>query len=164
MFGNNPIETRMSGGGHTFVTQNIKREHGVRTIVIDPRFSETSVALGDEWVPIRPATDAALIAGMIYVMVEENLHDQAFLDKYRLGFYEDHMPEGAPKNASHRAYLEGKGAVAVGFVAYKMADDDALARPVPLAAWVTAGFVVLLVAELMGRSLHYNSQQLIGIG
>ncbi|MCI7306480.1 MAG: dimethyl sulfoxide reductase anchor subunit [Trueperella sp.] len=63
-----------------------------------------------------------------------------------------------------RLILVGVGAVAVGFVAYKMADDDALARPVPLAAWVTAGFVVLLVAELMGRSLHYDSQQLIGIG
>ncbi|MEW6906615.1 DMSO/selenate family reductase complex A subunit [Trueperella pyogenes] len=110
MFGNNPIETRMSGGGHTFVTQGIKRKHGVRTIVIDPRYSETSVALGDEWVPVRPGTDAALIAGMIYVMVEENLHDQAFLDKYCIGFDEEHMPEGAPKNSSYRAYLEGKGA------------------------------------------------------
>lgn len=110
MFGNNPLETRMSGGGHTFVTQEIKRKHGVRTIVIDPRYSDTSVALGDEWVALRPGTDAALIAGMIYVMVEENLHDQAFLDKYCIGFDEAHMPEGAPVNSSYRSYLEGKGA------------------------------------------------------
>ena len=109
MFGNNPLETRMSGGGYTFVTQQTKKESGVRTIVIDPRLSETSVALGDEWVALRPGTDAALIAGMIHVMLEEDLHDQDFLDKYCLGFDEDHMPEGAPKNASYRAYLEGKG-------------------------------------------------------
>lgn len=54
-------------------------------------------------------TDAALIAGMIHVMLEESLHDQAFLDKYCVGFDEAHMPEGAPKNASYRAYIEGKG-------------------------------------------------------
>ena len=108
LFGNNPLETRMSGGGETFVTQQAKRRHHVKTIVIDPRFSETSVALGDEWVALRPGTDAALVAGLAYVMVQENLHDQEFLDKYCSGFDEEHLPEGAPKNSSYRAYLEGK--------------------------------------------------------
>jgi len=108
LFGNNPLETRMSGGGETFVTQQAKKKHHVKTIVIDPRFSETSVALGDEWVALRPGTDAALVAGLAYVMVQENLHDQEFLDKYCSGFDEEHLPEGAPKNSSYRAYLEGK--------------------------------------------------------
>lgn len=108
LFGNNPLETRMSGGGETFVTQQSKRRHHVKTIVIDPRFSETSVALGDDWVPLRPGTDAALVAGLAYVMIQENLHDQEFLDKYCSGFDEEHLPEGAPKNSSYRAYLEGK--------------------------------------------------------
>ncbi|MDT3766641.1 molybdopterin-dependent oxidoreductase [Gleimia hominis] len=109
MFGNNPQETRMSGGGQTFVTQYVKQHANVKTIVIDPRYSETSIALGDEWVALRPGTDAALIAGMIYVMIKEGLHDQAFLDKYCVGFDENTLPEGAPKNSSYRAYLEGKG-------------------------------------------------------
>lgn len=109
MFGNNPLETRMSGGGHTLVTQTIKKQHGVRTIVIDPRYSETAAVLGDDWVPLRPGTDAALIAGMIHVMLAENLQDQAFLDKYSVGFDEHTLPEGAPANSSYRAYIEGKG-------------------------------------------------------
>ncbi|MBM9433960.1 DMSO/selenate family reductase complex A subunit [Flaviflexus equikiangi] len=109
MFGNNPLETRMSGGGELGVVQKIRREHGVRTIIVDPRYSETAVDVGDEWVPIRPGTDAALVAGLIYVMVEENLQDQDFLDKYCVGFDEKTLPEGAPKNSSYRAYLEGKG-------------------------------------------------------
>lgn len=108
LFGNNPLETRMSGGGETFVTQQAKKKHHVKTIVIDPRFSETSVALGDDWVALRPGTDAALVAGLAYVMIQENLHDQEFLDKYCSGFDEEHLPEGAPKNSSYRAYLEGK--------------------------------------------------------
>lgn len=63
-----------------------------------------------------------------------------------------------------RLILLGVGAVAIGFVAYRMAEPKALANPVPLAAWVSLGLVILLAAELMGRSLHYDSQQLIGIG
>ena len=100
MFGNNPLETRMSGGGETFVTQQTRKHTGVRTIIIDPRYSDTGVALADEWIPLRPGTDAALIAGIAHVMIEENLHDQAFLDRYCIGFDEDHMPEGAPANSS----------------------------------------------------------------
>ncbi|MFP7707755.1 DMSO/selenate family reductase complex A subunit [Trueperella sp. LYQ141] len=109
MFGNNPLETRMSGGGHTFVTQKTKAEHNVRTIVVDPRYTETHVGLADEWVPVRPGTDAAFIAGMIYTMLQENLHDQAFLDRYCVGFDEATLPQGAAPNSSYRAYLEGKG-------------------------------------------------------
>lgn len=42
-------------------------------------------------------------------MITENLHDQAFLDRYCIGFDDDHLPKGAPAGSSYRAYLEGKG-------------------------------------------------------
>nr|WP_300339830.1 DMSO/selenate family reductase complex A subunit [Actinomyces sp.] len=109
-FGNNPLETRMSGGGLTFVSQQTRKESSVRTIVVDPRYSETAALLADEWVAVRPGTDAALIAGMIHVMLDEGLQDQEFLDTYCLGFDEDHMPAGAPASSSYRSYIEGKGA------------------------------------------------------
>ena len=97
----------MSGGGETFVTQKIKQEYGVKTIVIDPRQSETSVALADEWVDLRPGTDAALVAGLIHVMLTENLQDQKFLDKYTVGLDEHTLPDSAPKNSSYRSYVMG---------------------------------------------------------
>ncbi len=109
MFGNNPLETRMSGGGQTFITTTAKKQSGVRTIVIDPRYSDTAAVVADDWVALRPGTDAALVAGMLHTMVKENLHDQEFLDKYCVGFDEETLPEGAPKHASYRSYLEGKG-------------------------------------------------------
>ena len=109
MFGNNPLETRMSGGGQLAVTQMTKKKHGVRTIVIDPRYSETAAVLGDDWVALRPGTDAALIAGMIHVMLAEDLQDQEFLDRYTVGFDEHTLPESAPANSSYRAYIEGRG-------------------------------------------------------
>ncbi len=108
-WGNNPLETRMSGGGETFAVQTARREAGARVIVIDPRLSETAVSVADEWVALRPGTDAALVAGMAHVMITENLQDQEFLDTYCVGFDEQHMPEGAPANASYKSYVLGFG-------------------------------------------------------
>ena len=50
MFGNNPLETRMSGGGELGVVQAVRKKAKVKTIVIDPRYSETALAAGDEWI------------------------------------------------------------------------------------------------------------------
>ena len=109
MFGNNPHETRMSGGGEVFVTQTVKRSSGHKVIVIDPRQSETAMNLADQWVPLRPGTDAALVAAMAHVMISQDLHDKEFLKKYCVGFSEDTLPEGAPKNASYESYVLGTG-------------------------------------------------------
>ncbi len=39
------------------------RERGGRLVVVDPRRSKTAAA-ADEWIPIRPGTDAVLLAGL----------------------------------------------------------------------------------------------------
>ena len=109
LWGNNPHETRMSGGGETYITQKVKREAGVKVIVVDPRLSDTAVTIADEWIPLRPNTDAALVAGMAHVMISENLIDQDFLDTYCVGFDEAHMPDGAPRHASYHSYVMGLG-------------------------------------------------------
>ncbi len=78
MFGNNPAETRMSGGGITYLEQARERSNA-RMIVIDPRYTDTAAGREDEWIPIRPGTDAALVAGIAWVLINENLVDQPFL-------------------------------------------------------------------------------------
>ncbi|MFP5346516.1 MAG: DMSO/selenate family reductase complex A subunit [Actinomycetes bacterium] len=110
MFGNNPHETRMSGGGEVFVTQAAKRKSGHKVIVFDPRYSDTAMNLADEWVPLRPGTDAALVAGFAHVMIQEGLLDRQFLDTYCSGFDEAHMPAGYPPNLSYESYVLGRGA------------------------------------------------------
>jgi anaerobic dimethyl sulfoxide reductase subunit A len=62
------------------------REAGARIVVIDPRYTDTAAAFADEWIPIKPGTDAAMMAAMAYVMISENLQDQRFLEKYTVGF------------------------------------------------------------------------------
>lgn len=109
-FGNNPGETRMSGGGLIYSLQHFKQMGGAKLIVIDPRFSDTAVTAADEWVPIHPGTDAALVSALAYVILTENLHDQEFLDTYTVGFDKDHMPEGYTDQDSYEDYILGTGA------------------------------------------------------
>jgi anaerobic dimethyl sulfoxide reductase subunit A len=85
------------------------RQQGVRIVCVDPRRTRTSVALADEHVFIRPSTDAAALIAFAYVIVSEGLHDQAYCDRYVLGFDEEHLPPGAPAGASYCSYLEGLG-------------------------------------------------------
>ncbi len=105
LWGHNPNETIFGHTNHYF--QKMKN-NGTKFIVVDPRYSDTAQSLADQWIPLLPTTDNALMDAMMYVIVTENLHDKAFIDKYVVGFDEDHMPEGVPANESLMAYLLGK--------------------------------------------------------
>ncbi len=109
LFGNNPGETRMSGGGVTYYVEQARERFNARMIIIDPRYTDTGAGREDEWIPIRPGTDAALVAGLAWVMISENRVDQAFLDKYCVGYDEKTLPAGAPANGHYKAYILGQG-------------------------------------------------------
>ncbi len=59
---------------------------GAAVVVIDPRRTETATRTGAEWIPIRPGTDGALALALTQVLVEEDLHDQAFAETWCHGF------------------------------------------------------------------------------
>lgn len=59
---------------------------GAEVVVIDPRHTETARRTGAEWIPIRPGTDGALALAMLQVMLEEELHDEAFAERWTHGF------------------------------------------------------------------------------
>jgi anaerobic selenocysteine-containing dehydrogenase len=60
------------------------RERGAPIIAIDPLRTRTA-AQCDEWLPIRPGTDAALALGMMHVIFERGLEDRDFLARHTLG-------------------------------------------------------------------------------
>ncbi|OCH17467.1 dimethyl sulfoxide reductase subunit A [Aliivibrio sp. 1S165] len=108
-FGNNPAETRMSGGGVIHHFMEGKAKSNARMIVVDPRYTDTAGGREDQWIPIRPGTDTAFVAAMAHVMIKENLVDQAFLDKYCVGYDEKTLPESAPANSDYKSYILGLG-------------------------------------------------------
>lgn len=160
-FGNNLCETSMGGGGgKVYPFQQLKSQSDVKLIVIDPRYTDTTVSMADEWIPIRPGTDAALVNGMAYVMITEGLHDQEFLDKYCVGFDEEHMPEGIPSGNSYKSYILGEG-------------EDGVAKTPQWAAEITgipAATIIRLAREIaltkptfisqgLGVQRQYNGEQ-----
>lgn len=104
LFGGNPAWS--SGGNPTFNYLNVKR-NGTKFIIITPQYNESAQVLADEWIPVRPSTDTALLLGMAHYMIMNNLQDQAFLDTYTIGFDKDHMPEGADPKDNFRDYVLG---------------------------------------------------------
>lgn len=112
-FGNNPAVTRASGGGQSYgLTCALGAGH-TKVIMIDPMYTDSMLGREDEWIPIRPGTDAALVEGMAYVMITENLVDQAFLDKYCIGYDEKTLPASAPKGSDYKSHILGMGPDAI---------------------------------------------------
>lgn len=106
LWGNNEAETIIGSERNYYLSQ--LKSMGKKVIVIDPRMSQTAVAYADKWIAVRPTTDSALADAVAYVLWEENLQDQAFMDMYCLGFDEEHMPEGIPAGESFQSYILGK--------------------------------------------------------
>ncbi|ABG92250.1 MULTISPECIES: molybdopterin-dependent oxidoreductase [Rhodococcus] len=85
--GTNPVVSANGGDGDGAVVQNpsvtlrAARERGLRLIVVDPRHTETA-ALADVHLAPRPGTDAVLFAGLLHVVLTEQLHDTDFCRRY----------------------------------------------------------------------------------
>ena len=106
LWGHNPAETKFDS--QTMYYLRRARKKGIPIIVVDPRRNDTAEQLGAEWVPLRPAPDAALQDAMAYVIVEEGLQVQDFLDRCCLGFDKAHMPEGVAPSECVLSYLTGE--------------------------------------------------------
>jgi len=104
-WGANPIWS--SGGNPTYNYLEAKKASGAQVIVVDPFYNDSAQVLADHWVPIRPGTDAAALIGIAYHMIENDLQDQDFLDKYTVGFDADHMPEGIDRKENFKDYVLG---------------------------------------------------------
>lgn len=110
-FGENAVENKMSGGGAGYNLTRALEQSDAKLVVIDPRYSEEAATRADQWIPIRPGTDAALVDAMAYVMISEDLVDHDFLNTYCIGYDEDSMPDAAKgKNASYKDYILGNSA------------------------------------------------------
>jgi len=102
----NPCEMRDGTNSEYFLRK--AKESGARIVCLDPRLSLSAVALADEWIPVRPGTDTAMMAAMAHVIIAENLHDAGFIKTHCLGFDESQMPGGAEGAESYKDYILGR--------------------------------------------------------
>lgn len=106
LWGHNPAETKFDSGTMYYLKKAV--EKGIPVVGVDPRKNDTIRQLGAEWIPVRPATDSAMMDAMAYVIMEEGLQDQEFLDRCCIGFDALHMPEGIDPSESYLSYLYGE--------------------------------------------------------
>jgi thiosulfate reductase/polysulfide reductase chain A len=60
-------------------------DKGASIITVDPRFS-TAASKSKYWLPIKPATDIALLLAWIHVIIFEEWYDKEYIEKYTYGF------------------------------------------------------------------------------
>jgi anaerobic selenocysteine-containing dehydrogenase len=63
------------------------KKRGAKIVTVKPSL-EADGAMGDEWIPVRPGTDAALALAMLHVIINEDLIDHEFVEKWCYGFDE----------------------------------------------------------------------------
>lgn len=61
-------------------------EAGVKFVNISPLRTDAMDDLNAEWLPPIPGSDTAIMLGIAHTLLTEQLHDQAFLDRYTVGF------------------------------------------------------------------------------
>jgi len=105
MWGWNPAEARDGTNSDYFILQ--ARRRGARVVCLDPRHTASAASLADEWIPLRPGTDTALMGAMAHVIITRGLHDAEFVRRCCSGFDVDQMPAEAATAESYQDYILG---------------------------------------------------------
>jgi anaerobic dimethyl sulfoxide reductase subunit A len=124
---------RMISGTNTMYHLIRAKENGARVIAVDPRYHDTAAAVADEWIPIYPGTDTAVMVAMAFVMIKEGLQDQDFLDAYTVGFdafkaYVLGEEDGIEKTPAWASRISGVAAPVI----ERLAKEYATTRPAAL--------------------------------
>jgi anaerobic dimethyl sulfoxide reductase subunit A len=88
------------------------KEKGIRIVYVDPRFTNTAALYADQWIPIRPCTDTAMLIAMAHVIIKKGLQDDLFLKTYTVGFeaFRDYLfgkEDGIEKNPDWAQRITG---------------------------------------------------------
>lgn len=73
-------------------------DKGATIITVDPRFS-TVASKSKFWLPIKPSTDMALLLTWMNVIINEELYDKKYVEKYCYGFdqLKEHVQQYTPE-------------------------------------------------------------------
>jgi anaerobic dimethyl sulfoxide reductase subunit A len=79
LWGFNPTTTLSN---HSIYTMLRAKERGIPIISIEPRYTPTAEVIANQWIPIRPTTDAAMMITIANVWFKEDLCDKEFIQKW----------------------------------------------------------------------------------
>ena len=70
---------------HPILCQHLEANRNKHLVVIDPRVTKTAM-LADQYLPLRPRTDIALLNGMAHVLIRDGLVDLNYVSAHTHGF------------------------------------------------------------------------------
>ena len=135
-FGGMALKNSMVAGGT--VSRHVERgamaqarARGCEFVVVGPLRGDLPEEAGADWISAIPGTDTALMLALVHPLVVEKLHDQAFLDRYTVGWpilerYVMGSDDGQPKDATWAAGLTGVAAETIVELAHRLAGKRAL--------------------------------------
>lgn len=106
MWGWNPAYT--FHGGNTFYYMRLAKQRGCKFVVVDPQYTDSAASYDAWWIPIKPNTDAAMLAGMAHHIFANNLQDQKFIDKFCQGMDAGTTPPQFKDRENFKDYILGK--------------------------------------------------------
>ncbi len=130
------------------------RKRGAEVIVIDHRRTEVVRATKARWLGIRPGTDGALALGMLHVVIEEDLYDREFVEKWTVGFEElkAYVAQFTPERVAQstwvpadeirrtaRALAKAKGAALVSYTGLEYTNSGTQNIRAVLILWALTG-------------------------
>lgn len=103
---------------------------GAKLIVVDPRPTDLAKK-ADIWLQIRPGTDAALALAMIHTIIDEELYDKEFVEKWCVGFDElkEQVKQCSPEWAAEVTWIPKENIV-------KAARLYATTKPASFMSWL----------------------------
>lgn len=101
-------------------------DRGVQFINVSPLKTDIDASTKAEWLAPRPGTDTAVMMGLAHTLMAEGLYNQAFLDRYTVGFdkvaaYLRGEVDGVAKDADWAAAISGLQAERIRSLAWEMA-------------------------------------------
>ncbi len=98
MWGWNPAYT--FHGGNTFYYMRLAKQRGCKFVLVDPQYTDSAAVYDAWWIPIKPNTDAAMMAGMAHYIFVNELQNQDFINRFCMGMDQGTMPEWAPRSVN----------------------------------------------------------------
>lgn len=150
------------------------QKRGVNTIVIDHRRTETVRATKARWLGIRPGTDGALALGMLHVVIEEDLYDRDFVEKWTVGFEDlkSYVAQFTPERVAQitfipadeirqtaRAIAAAKGAALVSYTGLEYTNSGTQNIRAVLILWALTGNLDVpggKVIKMQNADFHVN--------
>jgi thiosulfate reductase/polysulfide reductase chain A len=90
------IGENLHNGQVQTLTEALERDAAL--ITVDPRFS-VPASKSKHWLPIKPGTDLALLLAWMHVLIEEELYDHDYVERYTVGFEQlaEHVRDYTPE-------------------------------------------------------------------